>query len=465
MIYGILITLSVGAVTGRILAVDSVNVKVLESYFFNQGRDDWYRSRPFLSANDRSRWDTVRSLVEEGTYEIDNIVAQPGWDTIDMVQHRGRDGNMHLYSSKPPLMATIMAGPYWLIYHATGWSLEKYPYEIGRALLILFNVPMLVAMFVILVALAERLGTTDWGRILMMAGATGGTFLSTFAASITNHLPAALAAAAALWAWCRISIDGERRWTWFALAGLASAGTFACELPALSLFALVTAALLWQAPWPTLKAYVPAALMVVAAFFGTNYLAHDSLREPYAHRSQTNPEDNWYHFTYTIHGKEKHSYWSNPQGIDRGEPRPEVYALHVLVGHHGIFSLTPLWLMSVAGMAMWLRRPDRRPLALGIGLLSAVCVAFYLSRPQIDRNYGGMTSGLRWAFWFAPLWLVLLLPAADWLSQRCWGRGLAAAAGTVGAVRQLSDVEPLDESVADERPGLFLADARRIKNS
>ena len=70
-------------------------------------RDDLRLQRPFLSANDRSRWMTIRSLVERGTYEIDAIVGQPTWDTIDMVQHRGRDGKLHLYSSKPPLLATL----------------------------------------------------------------------------------------------------------------------------------------------------------------------------------------------------------------------------------------------------------------------------------------------------------------------------------------------------------------------
>ena len=47
------------------------------------------KQRPFLSGNDRSRWDTIRALVEHGTYAIDDIVAEPNWDTIDMVQHRG----------------------------------------------------------------------------------------------------------------------------------------------------------------------------------------------------------------------------------------------------------------------------------------------------------------------------------------------------------------------------------------
>ena len=42
-----------------------------------------------------------------------------------------------------------------------------------------------------------------------------------------------------------------------------------------------------------------------------------------------------------------------------------------------------------------------------------------------DRNYGGMTSGFRWMFWLAPLWLVVMLPAADRLARR--GSAMAVA--------------------------------------
>jgi hypothetical protein len=46
-------------------------------------------------------------------------------------------------------------------------------------------------------------------------------------------------------------------------------------------------------------------------------------------------------------------------------------------------------------------------------------------RPLDDRNYGGMTSGFRWVFWFAPLWLVAMLPAADAMAPRSSLRLLA----------------------------------------
>ena len=113
-------------------------------------RNELQLQRPFLSANDRSRWMTIRSLVEHGTYEIDAIVGQPTWDTIDMVQHRGRDGELHLYSSKPPLLATLLAGEYWLIHAFTGLTLRDNPYEIGRLMLFTVNILPLVLMYVLL---------------------------------------------------------------------------------------------------------------------------------------------------------------------------------------------------------------------------------------------------------------------------------------------------------------------------
>jgi hypothetical protein len=62
---------------------------------------------PFLSANDRSRWSTVRALVDHGTYALDEVIfLEPppeddgrlkpprlrrdgDWYSIDLVKHRG----------------------------------------------------------------------------------------------------------------------------------------------------------------------------------------------------------------------------------------------------------------------------------------------------------------------------------------------------------------------------------------
>lgn len=453
-LYALLFVLSVGAMLGRILAVDSVDRAGLEKYRLDKVPSDLaevkkqleqqglapaqieeqlrakeaeWRSRlllmrPFLSANDRSRWNTVRALVEkdmrvEGApYAIDRVIAESRWDTIDMVKHDG-----HYYSSKPPLLATLVAGPYWLIHQLTGATLATHPYAIGRFLLVLVNVIPLAIMFWLLAKLVERFAVTDFARVFVMAAAAFGTFLTTFAVVLNNHVIAAVSVTVAIYAVVRIWYDGERRLGWFVLAGLFAAFTVADELPALSLFAALSLALLWKAPRQTLLAYVPAAILVGAGFFATNWIAHHSLKPPYMHRSQG---DNWY--VYEWNGKP--SYWQNPKGIDRGEESRAVYAMHALVGHHGIFSLTPIWLLTAVGLAWPLVKRDPRglwQLTLLIAAVSVVCVAFYLMRPQNDRNYGGTASAFRWVFWFAPLWLVAMLPTLDAMAGRRWLRGLA----------------------------------------
>ncbi len=475
--YAVLIAVAVGQMSGRILAVNSVDNERLSSYLKSTGRPDWQKQRPFLSANDRSRWATVRALVDYGTYAIDDIHHQPNWDTIDKVYHDG-----HYYSSKPPLLATILAGEYWVYQQLTGKTLAEHPWEIGRTLLIINQVGLLLVMYLVLGLLVERYGRSDFDRIFVMGCATLGTFLSTFAVVLNNHIFAAAAAMIALYVAMRIVIDQKRNWYYFLLAGFFSAFAAAHDLPALAFFALLGLTLLFQSPLRTLTIGLLGAAVVVGAFLGTNYAAHDTLVMPYAFRGENtlmlNPnEENWYEFQETLpNGRVISSHWSDPKGIDAGEPDPAAYVLHVLVGRHGILSLTPIWLLSLLGMLMWsfdtrtlvssilsliflcagavlltgILNPQIATLAeelnpefvklislaggcgclllayllilwrgtphqiLGwlVLVLTVLVLEFYLTRPQGDRNYSGMSSAFRWAFWLTPLWLVVMLPAA-----------------------------------------------------
>lgn len=452
-IYVLLITLAVGNMTGRLLSVNSANRSELERHLQNRelsavekklqeqglGEEqlearlagekkrisrELQLQRPFLSANDRSRWLAVRALVEQGTFAIDGLLDRHVWNTIDMVQHEGPDGQLHLYSSKPPLLITLIAGEYWVLHKITGKTLGEEPYLLGRIMLFTINILPMALMLAIVASLAERWGTTDWGRLFVVAAACFGTFFSTFAVVLNNHIVAAVSVSIALLAWTKIRYDGDHRSRWYALAGLAAAFTAANELPALAFLALIALDLLRANRKSWLIGFLPAAGFVVVAFFATNYLAHQSLRPPYMHRSVEDPTDNWYDYSYEIDGRKYESYWRDRQGIDRGEASKSAYAWHVLLGHHGVFSLTPMWLLSVGGLVYWIARGGnaRRDFAWAVAVLSLVCLVFYIGlRPQADRNYGGMTSGFRWMFWFAPLWLAAMLPAADWASRtRLW---------------------------------------------
>jgi hypothetical protein len=488
-IYSLLIVIATGMMAARVMRVRPADPK---------------NPTPFLSANDRSRWATIRSLGDDGTYVIDDIIFSPrggrirGWHTIDLVRHRGADGREHYYSSKPTLLTTLLAGEYWLIKRLTGATLADQTFYVARLMLILTNILPLAAALVLLARLIDRFGGSDWSRMLAVAAASFATFLTTFAVTLNNHLTAALSLAAGLAVVIPIWSGQSRAWWRFAAGGLAFGFLAANELPALSMLVLVAAGLLWKEPLRTVAAFVPAALVVAAAALGTNIVAHGDWRTPYAHRGdgtllgtiddnlavpldagkatpelilalsalevqisdgadieslrpgdrwkvtdrgyfvelalQRTPEgepnggihvyqwDNWYDYPG--------SYWTpkNLAGVDRGEASPIRYAFNVLIGHHGLFSLTPLWLLSVVGCVMWLRQGEmfnaRQAIAFATLLISAVVIAFYLSRPQIDRNYGGGTCCLRWLIWLTPLWLLTMLPAADWLGRSWWGRAI-----------------------------------------
>jgi len=483
-VYAILATMALAALLGRIGAVASVDRLGLEKKLVAdavatieargeqadaaairaQIEKDKRLIRPFLSGNDRSRWLTIRSLVERGTFAIDDLVVEPGWDTIDAVVHPDTSGSLRLYSSKPPLLSVLGAGPYWLLNRLTGWTLGDHPFELGRTLMVLYGLVPLAIFMLFTFRLIDRVGTSDWGRLWAAGLAAGGTLLNTFAVVLTNHVPAAACTAASAWFAHRIAVDGLRSRAGFAAAGATAALAAAFELPALAWLAAVLVVLASCDLRRTLTAALPAAAIVAAAALSTNWLAHGTISPPYAHRAAAarplpagivlrdgeswNP-DNWYDYSLRLsNGKLLTSYWNKPQGVDRGEPSAASYAWHALIGHHGIFSLTPAWLLAIPGIGMLATSAGRRRLgqqirggqqtvdaggagqqrlAWAIAMVTLVVMAFYLSRPQLDRNYGGTSSGFRWAFWLAPLWVMATLPAADRMAGSRIGRVVALA--------------------------------------
>jgi len=56
-VYALLLVTSAGGMIGRIWTVESSSGKT-----------------PLLSANDRSRWATVRALVDHGTFALDDVI-------------------------------------------------------------------------------------------------------------------------------------------------------------------------------------------------------------------------------------------------------------------------------------------------------------------------------------------------------------------------------------------------------
>ena len=215
-------------------------------------------------------------------------------------------------------------------------------------------------------------------------------------------------------------------------------------------------------PLRCILCFIPAMLIPMAAFVGAQYAEFGR----------------WF-LPYEAFGTEAYNYegslWNTPLEMDYFNEHPEpywVYLLHMTVGHHGIFSLTPIYLFSVWGMARllggrrllslciiltgvtiiglgiyylrdpdaweaggpmfeyawlllsipilfailvllsaipWLRGVDRPMEALAwMTFVITIVVVAFYAQTSKARNYGGSAQGLRWVMWLIPLWLLLL---------------------------------------------------------
>jgi MFS family permease len=392
---------------------------------------------PMHSVNDRSRWATVYSLAERGTYNIDET---PWPDTIDRVRLNG-----HYYSSKPPLLPTLLAGEYLILKKLSfgRFSFGRSPETVIRVIVISVNLVPLVIFLFLFSGLLDRLAPGLWARLYSMTAAGLGTFLTGFSTTLNNHTIAAFSSFFALYPAFLIWREGERRGRLFAVAGFFSGFAAVNEFPALAFLVALGAGLGWKARRQTLVWFVPFALLPLAGHFWTNYLVTGDLRPAYLHKSAyIYPGSYWLidPASGRLVGSEVDPLTAKPTGqIGKGidnvyEPWP-LYLFNILLGHHGIFSLSPIFFFTLMGIWVSLRSPQSplRAFAILAAFLTLLLLVFYTFFAG-QRNYGGMCCGLRWFFWLIPLWLMLLPEGLRGNAARPWFRNMALAFLLISAI-------------------------------
>jgi hypothetical protein len=493
-VVGLIIAVAVAMACGRIVSTQLVYEPALHRNAEDPGTARvWPKQRPrpmpTFSSNDRSRWATVRALVDEGTYVVgrrdlrttlvsaatpfgqldplaavtlveagfqrritsdSGIIFEDGWQSVDKVLN---PNTQEYYSSKPPLLSTLVAGLYWLLeklsalgywllssagYYETSthWTLGTHPAEVVRTLLLCINALPFLIYLVLLARVAKDWGHGEAGQLYIVTAGAFATLVTPFLITFNNHTVATFSVMAAWYTllkiWRQISIATWETpaWSLYIAAGFFSAFAVCNELPALAFAVAVFLLLLWYRPGPTLCCFLPAALVPAIAFFATNYAALGQLRPAYSEFGST-----WY--LYEGSHWRKVALGLGATGIDfaRNHETRATYAFHVLLGHHGLLSLAPIWLLSLGAMVMgtfrpWWRRafhptgvaPGEFPwFVQPLGLaLTVVVIGFYLVETS-GQNYSGWSNGLRWLMWLAPIWLTCMLPVAEQLA--CCRRG------------------------------------------
>jgi hypothetical protein len=453
--YRLLTAVAVAVVAAKVASVESLadpsryRPPTPDGFGRPDARFDWPTARPepmpMFGSNDKSRWATVRALVEEGTYAIGRrenfrsetgyrdtgIIFQNGYGSIDKVMNPDTG---EFFSSKPPLFPTLVAGEYWLLHHGLGWSIDRDRWWVVITVLLTVNVLPFAVYLVLVSRLIEDHGTTDFGRLLAFATACFATFVTTFSLTLNNHNPGTYSVLFALYPLLRKRAgDAEPSGGALFLSGLFAGFAVTLELPAASLLAALFVPLLIARPKRALLFFLPGAMIPLLALLACNYAALGRLTPAYSEFGGP-----WYNYPGS-HWAKKGT--ADARGIDFADEPKEVYAFHLLFGHHGWFSLTPVWLVGAVGIGLltWRSLPEVKAVVTNPGkgpwpwtlpmhgalaaVLSVVVIGFFILK---TNNYGGGTSGPRWLFWLTPLWLLGMLPAADRLGRCSTGQRIGA---------------------------------------
>lgn len=341
---------------------------------------------PIIGMNDASRWSTAWAISIGQGYAIDFTP----YDTCDKVF---RDG--HYYSSKPAFMPGVVG---LMLKGMTFNNLFPFTHYKGmyvRIILLILNVVPLLLLVYLYDRLLERWKVSPSVRLFCLVAAALGTYVTAYSTTLNNHTQAAWATFFSLYCLMRILEDPDAGPIHFGACGLLASWAAINENPAVAYLVILTAVLLIKRPRQTMLYFMPMLALMAGGYFWTTWLATGRFY-PY---SLNYDRDTYYVYPGTV--------WLNPRGID-GQNEPKLwYAFNLILGHHGLLSLTPIFLISTWGLMT--RRGAFNAAHqivnwMGLVLLISITLLYIIA----TRNYGGGCQGPRWLLWLTPFLLIAM---------------------------------------------------------
>lgn len=203
-----------------------------------------------ISHNEASRLATIDSLVHRGTLVIDGSAY--AWTNDVFTTSAPGDERPRRYSQQPPMLAALLAGPYWVMTRI-GLTLESDPTWcvflltlLGSALPAAFSAGLMYRM-------GRMFELRRQIRAPLALAVVLGSGMISYATVLNPHVPAAMLLLAACACFFHMEIVQMQRhsWAWLALAGLCAGLAATIDLPAvvfLGLFVAVILAMHWPIP-------------------------------------------------------------------------------------------------------------------------------------------------------------------------------------------------------------------------
>jgi hypothetical protein len=342
-----------------------------------------------LSWNDASRVATVQSLVESGSFVIDNTLFAPV--TGDKVFIHG-----HFYSEKPPATALLGAVVYWPLYHIglkldTGTNVAFYIMT-----LLTIKVPWLLGTLAFYYALRFT-GLNEQQRVLASVPLGFASLYFSWSSVFNNHGLAAAFLSIGLCFFLKARHEQNIRRD-LAISGFSLSLACSADIPTGVFYAGFLVYILCDRNLrPYVVYYVLPTLLTVVPELAVNYSIHDSIVPVQIVRSYFEyPGSPW------IGSDELSGMRVNDPGFIAS------YAFLTLIGPKGFLVYNPFLFVALWGLIRVIRQRDAayaEGLVVAVG--SGIIAAYYW---LTTTNYGGFSYSVRWFVPLLPLLLYFTYP-------------------------------------------------------
>ncbi len=331
--------------------------------------------------NDMSRMAGVESIVERGTFAIDNSTFV---NTIDKVK-----SGEHYYSDKPAISYLLVVPHYFLFYHLFDLNFAENR-NLTYYLITLFSVGLGISiMLVYFYRLLKHYKIGKATRIFYTASMFICTLVFPYSLIYSAH-----GLTAALLPICFYLVLKANKPKQFFLAGLLAGFTSCIDMVAGSIFTVIFFIFLFRKNVRKTLLFIAGAAILILLEFLINFFISGSII-PF----NINPQ--LFDFSGSAFGPGSLSGvvmqpWSNIPG----------YAFDLILGKKGFILFTPVLIFSIIGLIIAFFRKEYRKEAIMVCAGIIACLIFYITR---TNNYGGCSYGLRWTVPLIPL-LYLFTP-------------------------------------------------------
>jgi hypothetical protein len=341
-------------------------------------------TKPTVAHNDASRLATIESLVDFHTFIIDN--SRFVW-TIDKYLYQG-----HFYSDKPPILS-IYGSFFYALLKIVGISFSnRYSLTIFLLTILVVGGATAIGMVYFYKTLKFLEIQENWIDVLLIIAGSG-TLLLPYSTVFNNHVVSASLLIAGFYYLLRV----KESIRYSLLSGMLITLAGSIDVVAFS-FIPFLAVSLFNKPLKSKIVFSLACALVLVIYCQLNLYTSGSLRPPSMNQSLWEYPGSAFDRT-NLSGLAYHSDFSALLN----------YAFHMIVGHRGLISYTPILVFSIFGFVKIFQNKELkyRQEYLLIFLASSTYVLMYILR---SNNYSGSAYGVRW---YANLMFLLCLPLAQ----------------------------------------------------